>query len=67
MSASTARKDVRAADAAASDAARDARAEALEQAAAATKVAGVSKTVSAKALQNGWYHFAVDIWIDNRG
>jgi hypothetical protein len=64
MTAAAACKEARA-DAAASDAARDARAEALEQAAAATKVAGVSKTVSAKALQNGWYHFVVDIWITN--
>ena len=64
MTAAAARKEA-SADAAASDAARDARAEALEQVTAATKVAGVSKTVSAKALQNGWYNFVVDIWITN--
>ena len=63
MTAAAARKDA-SADAAASDAARDARAEALEQT-ATTKVAGVSRAISSKAVQNGWYHFVVDIWITN--
>jgi len=63
MTAAAARKEA-SADAAASDAARDARAEALEQT-AAPKVAGVSKTISSKAVENGWYHFIVDIWITN--
>jgi hypothetical protein len=64
MTAAAARKESNAADAAASDAARDARAEVMEQT-ATTKVAGVSKAVSAKAIQNGWYHFVVDIWVTN--
>ena len=64
MTAAAARKESNAADAAASDAARDARAEAIEQT-AGTKVAGVSKAVSAKAIQNGWYDFVVDIWVTN--
>jgi hypothetical protein len=63
MTAAAARKDA-SADAAASDAARDARAEALEQT-ETTKVAGVSRAISSKAVQNGWYHFVVDIWITN--
>ncbi len=63
MTAAAARKETRA-DAAASDAARDARAEALAQA-EPPKVNGVSKAVASKAVQNGWYHFVVDIWITN--
>ncbi len=63
MSAAAARLEAKA-DAAASDAAVDARAEVMEQA-EPTKVAGVSKAVTAKATQNGWYHFIVDIWITN--
>lgn len=49
------------ADAAAADAARDARAEALE--AGNAKVTGVSKALAEKATRNGFYHFIVDIWI----
>ena len=64
MTAAAARKEARAADAAASDAARDARAEAMEQA-EPPKVSRVSKTVASKAVQDGWYHFVVDIWITN--
>jgi len=52
------------ADAAANDAARDARAEVLERAENA-KVSGVSKAVAENATRNGWYHFIVDIWITN--
>ena len=49
------------ADAAAADAARDARAEVLE--AGNEKVTGVSKATAEKATKNGFYHFIVDIWI----
>lgn len=61
MTAAAARIQARA-DAAASDAARDARAEVLKEAGNA-KVSGVSKAVADKATHNGWYHFIVDIWI----
>lgn len=52
------------AEAAANDAARDARAEVLERA-QNTRVTGVSKAVAEKATRNGWYNFIVDIWITN--
>ncbi len=63
MTAAAARIEAKA-DAAASDAARVARAEAYEEA-VNSKVAGVSKAISAKATRDGWYHFIVDIWITN--
>jgi hypothetical protein len=63
MTAAAARVEAKA-DAAASDAAHDARAEVLREAASA-KVAGVSKAISDKATQDGWYHFIVDIWVTN--
>ena len=63
MTAAAARVEAKA-DAAASDAARDARAEALAEVPTG-KVAGVSKAISEKATQDGWYHFVVDIWITN--
>lgn len=63
MTASAARIEARA-DAAASEAARDARAEVIERADHA-KISGVSKKVAAKAIKDGWYHFLVDIWITN--
>ncbi len=62
MTAAAARIEAKA-DAAASDAANDARAESLKT--QPTKIAGVSKTISAKAESNGWYHFIVDIWSAN--
>ena len=55
MTAAAARVSSRA-DAAASDAANDARGE-------VTKIPGVSKAIAAKAVRNGYYHFIVDIWI----
>ena len=63
MTATAARMESRA-DAAASDAARDARAEVMERADRA-KISGVSKKVAAEAIKDGWYHFLVDIWITN--
>ena len=63
MTASAARIEARA-DAAAGDAARDARAEVMERA-ARTKISGVSKKVAAEAIKDGWYHFIVDIWVTN--
>ena len=57
MTAAAARVSSRA-DAAASDAANDARGE-------VTKIPGVSKAIAAKAVKNGYYHFIVDIWITN--
>lgn len=63
MTASAARIEARA-DAAASDAARDARAEAIKRSEPA-KISGVSKKVAAEAVKDGWYHFIVDIWITN--
>jgi hypothetical protein len=61
MSAAAAQLEARA-NAAASDAARDARDEVLERA-QNTKVSGVSKALAEKATWNGDYHFIVDIWI----
>jgi hypothetical protein len=52
------------ANAAASDAARDARAEVLEQAQHA-KISGVPKAIAGKATRDDFYHFIVDIWITN--
>ena len=63
MTASAARIEARA-DAAAGDAAREARAEVMERA-ARTKISGVSKKVAAAAIKDGWYHFIVDIWVTN--
>jgi hypothetical protein len=63
MTATAARIEDRA-DAAANDAARDARAEVMERPNRA-KISGVSKKVAAEAIKDGWYHFIVDIWITN--
>src|SRR5690349_9643708 len=57
MSAAAARVERRG-DAAAADAAAEARVD-------ATKVTGISKAIAAKAVKNGYYHFIVDIWITN--
>ena len=50
------------AETAASDAARDVRAEILNLP-EEERVSGVSKEISEKATRDGWYHFLVDIWI----
>ena len=57
MTAAAARVNARA-DAAAADAANEARGE-------VTKIPGVTKAIAAKAVKNGYYHFIVDIWITN--
>lgn len=63
MTASAARLEAQA-EAAASDAARDERAEAYLEA-ENIKVSGVPRAVSEQATRNGYYHFIVDIWITN--
>ncbi len=62
MTATAARLEDRA-NAAASEAARDARAEVIKE--ATTKINGVSKKAAAAAVKNGWYHFILDVWITN--
>jgi hypothetical protein len=51
------------ADAAAADAARDARAEAIKEKAAEAKTTGNGKKPAKKSASDGWDRFVVDIWI----
>ena len=62
MTAAAARAADARADAAAADAAADARAEVRAE---NTRIPGISRSISNKAVRKGYYHFVVDIWITN--